>query len=120
MRKRKLQRGEPRLDEQAIADLTKAAMRLADIYLERGKDFETVTVGESSDGGAADYYRLPPHAAELRHLISHVGMSKSRGDVFKACYRLGEKNGASVRYDLKKMLFFVLDLMEMYSRGERL
>ena len=73
-----------------------------------------------SDGGSTDYYRLPEHATELRHLISHKGMSKSRGDVFKACYRLGEKDGAEILYDLKKMKFFVEDLIEMYERGESL
>lgn len=73
-----------------------------------------------SDGGSTDYYKLPDHASELRHLISHKGMSKSRGDVFKACYRLGEKDGAEILYDLKKMKFFVEDLIEMYERGERL
>lgn len=74
----------------------------------------------TSDGGATDYYRLPEHATELRHLISHKGMSKSRGDIFKACYRLGEKEGAGVEYDLNKMLFFVMDLIEMHKRGEHL
>jgi len=73
-----------------------------------------------SDGGPTDYYKLPEHATELRHLISHKGMSKSRGDVFKACYRLGEKDGADILYDLNKMKFFVEDLIEMYERGERL
>lgn len=73
-----------------------------------------------SDGGSTDYYKLPDHATELRHLISHKGMSKSRGDVFKACYRLGEKDGAEILYDLRKMKFFVEDLIEMYERGERL
>lgn len=73
-----------------------------------------------SDGGSTDYYRLPEHASELRHLISHKGMSKSRGDIFKACYRLGEKDGADILYDLNKMKFFVEDLIEMYERGERL
>jgi len=73
-----------------------------------------------SDGGSTDYYKLPDHASELRHLISYKGMSKSRGDVFKACYRLGEKDGAEILYDLKKMKFFVEDLIEMYERGEQL
>ena len=73
-----------------------------------------------SDGGATSYYELPPHATELRHLISHKGMSKSRGDVFKACYRLGEKDGADILYDLKKMRFFIDDMIEMYERGERI
>lgn len=72
-----------------------------------------------SDGGSTDYYKLPNHATELRHLISHKGMSKSRGDIFKACYRLGEKDGADLLYDLKKIKFFAEDLMEMYERGEK-
>lgn len=73
-----------------------------------------------SDGGSTSYYELPKHATELRHLISAKGMSKSRGDIFKACYRLGEKDGASTMYDLKKMKFFIDDLIEMYERGEHI
>lgn len=79
---------------------------------------DRVKVG--SDGGSTNYYRIPSHASELRHLISAKGMSKSRGDIFKACYRLGEKEGVDVKYDLNKMLFFILDLIEMSDRGEHL
>lgn len=71
-----------------------------------------------SDGGSTSYYTLPEHATELRHLISHKGMSKSRGDIFKACYRIGEKDGSTVEYDLLKMKFFIEDLIEMHGRGE--
>jgi len=74
----------------------------------------------TSDGGPTSYYELPEHATELRHLISHKGMSKSRGDVFKACYRLGEKGGTDIMYDLTKMKFFIEDLIEMHGRGDRL
>tara|TARA_S200000501_G_scaffold372740_1_gene418464 strand:+ start:1658 stop:1978 length:321 start_codon:yes stop_codon:yes gene_type:complete len=74
----------------------------------------------ASDGGSTAYYTLPGHATELRHLISHKGMSKARGDVFKACYRLGEKEGVDVLYDLNKMAFFIQDLIEMHGRGEHL
>lgn len=73
-----------------------------------------------SDGLSTSYYTLPAHAKELRHLISHKGMSKSRGDIFKACYRLGEKAGTDVMYDLNKMKFFIEDLIEMHQRGEHL
>jgi hypothetical protein len=75
---------------------------------------------EASDGGSTSYYRLPDHATELRHLISHKNMSKSRGDIFKACYRLGEKEGADMLYDINKIIFFAQDLKEMYERGEHL
>jgi len=47
-------------------------------------------------------------------------MSKSRGDIFKACYRLGEKAGVDIGYDLQKMKFFIEDLIEMHRRGEHL
>ncbi len=73
-----------------------------------------------SDGGSTSYYRIPEHATELRHMISHKNMSKSRGDVFKACYRLGEKEGVDVMYELNKMEFFVQDLKDMYERGEHI
>jgi len=63
---------------------------------------------------------LPPHAKQLRHLISYKAMSKSRGDIFKACYRLGEKTGVDIEYDLQKMKFFIEDLIEMHKRGEHL
>lgn len=72
----------------------------------------------ASDGGATTYYELPDHAKELKHLISYRGMSFARGNVFKACYRLGEKEGAEVLYDLRKMLFFVQDMIDMHERGE--
>ncbi len=75
---------------------------------------------EKSNGGSTGYYTLPEHATELRHLISAKGMSKSRGDIFKACYRLGNKSGASVEYDLNKMKFFIEDLIEMHQRGEHI
>jgi len=74
----------------------------------------------ASDGLSTSYYCIPPHANELRHLISHKGMSKSRGDIFKACYRLGEKEGTDTAYDLNKMKFFIQDLIEMNERGEML
>jgi hypothetical protein len=78
---------------------------------------EFIGMGKS-DGGSTSYYELPEHATELKHLIAHRGMSFARGNVFKACYRLGEKEGADILYDLRKMRFFVDDMIEMYERGE--
>lgn len=93
------------------------------------EDFKDALEGETvadmptlieSDGGSSDYYRLPSHATELRHLMSAKAMSKARADIFKACYRLGQKSGASVQYDINKMRFFIEDLQEMFDRGEHL
>lgn len=74
----------------------------------------------SSDGRSTIYYHFPKHATELRHLISYKDMSFARGNLFKACYRLGEKEGVDVMYDLNKMEFFVQELKEMYNRQEKL
>ena len=75
---------------------------------------------EEHAGYSASYYRLPSHATELHHLISACGMSKARGDIFKACYRLGNKEGTDVMYDLQKIRRHAQDLIEMYERGEHL
>lgn len=63
---------------------------------------------------------IPPHVTELRHLISYFSMSKSRGDVYKACYRLGTKEGVDEQYDLNKIIFFIQDLKEMNARKEHI
>ena len=72
----------------------------------------------ASDGLSTDYYKLPAHAQELRHLISHKGMSFARGNVFKACYRLGEKAGVDALYDINKIIFFAEEMKEMIEWGE--
>lgn len=60
----------------------------------------------TSDGGSTDYYRLPAGATELNDLIEHKGMSFALGNIFKACYRFGEKDAASRMYDLNKIIYF--------------
>lgn len=59
-----------------------------------------------SDGGATDYYELPANASELNDLIEHKEMSFALGNIFKACYRFGEKDTASRLYDLNKIIYF--------------
>jgi hypothetical protein len=80
-----------------------------------------IPVVYKSDGGSTiSYYGLPEHATELNHLMSAKGMSFARGNIFKACYRLGEKEGTDVLYDINKIIFFANVLLEMYKRGERI
>lgn len=81
---------------------------------------KTMTNKIKSDGGSTSYYDLPKHATELRHLISHKGMSFARGNIMKAVYRLGEKDGADVEYDINKVIFFANELLEMHKRGEHI
>lgn len=60
----------------------------------------------ASEGGSTDYYTIPDGASDLLDLIEHKKMSFSLGNIFKACYRLGEKGGTSRLYDINKILFF--------------
>lgn len=59
-----------------------------------------------SDGSSTDYYKLPAGATDLIDLIEHKNMSFAIGNIFKACYRFGEKDGIDKAYDLRKIIFF--------------
>jgi hypothetical protein len=60
----------------------------------------------ASDGGSTSYYELPVYAKELQDLIEHKQMNFSVGNMFKALYRIGEKQGNSREYDLKKIIWY--------------
>jgi len=74
---------------------------------------------KKSDGGATDYYQLPAGAKELNDLIEFKGMSFALGNIFKAAYRFGEKDGASRIYDLNKIIFFANRLKAIEEREMR-
>ena len=59
-----------------------------------------------SDGGSTSYYDLPVDAKDLQDLVEHKNMNFSIGNIFKACYRMGEKSGQDDLYDLNKIIFF--------------
>lgn len=59
-----------------------------------------------SDGGSSKYYDLPPEAKDLLDVIEYKKMSFALGNIFKACYRLNEKEGVDQNYDLNKIIFF--------------
>ena len=71
-----------------------------------------------SDGGSTGYYTLPKWATELRHLIAYKKMSFNVGNIFKAAYRLGEKSGTDLRYDINKIIFFAQSELEELDRLE--
>ncbi|MBB5700700.1 hypothetical protein FHS76_000543 [Ochrobactrum daejeonense] len=70
----------------------------------------------SSDGGSTSYYELPQGATELNDLIEHKAMSFALGNIFKACYRFGEKDAASRMYDLNKIIYFAERLKKVEER----
>lgn len=59
------------------------------------------------DGGSTpSQYALPADAKELQDLIEFREMNFAVGNIFKACYRLGTKDGVTAEYDLRKIIFF--------------
>ena len=60
----------------------------------------------SLTGGSSDYYKLPPNSTDVMDLIEHKNMSFAIGNIFKACYRIGDKPGTSRKYDLEKIIYF--------------
>lgn len=70
------------------------------------ESFCDAILGASSDGGSTSYYELPAGATELNDLIEHKRMSFALGNIFKACYRFGEKDAASRLYDINKIIYF--------------
>ena len=71
-----------------------------------------------SDGGSTSYYALPPGAKELNDLIEYRNMNFALGNIFKACYRFGEKDGAEKTYDLNKIIYFAERLKIMVENGQ--
>lgn len=60
----------------------------------------------TSDGKATVYYDFPEGASTLNDIIEFKNMSFARGNIFKAAYRLGEKNGIDDIYDLNKIIYY--------------
>jgi hypothetical protein len=74
----------------------------------------------ASDGGSTSYYTLPEGATELNDLIEAKGMGFALGNIFKACYRMGEKSTADLMYDLNKITFFAERLKAFVAEHGRL
>lgn len=71
-----------------------------------------------SDGGKTSYYELPEDAKELNDLIEYKNMNFALGNIFKACYRFGEKSGTEKMYDLNKIIYFAERLKEMVQKNQ--
>ena len=72
-----------------------------------------------SDGGSTEYYKLPKWATELRHLMEYKQMTPDQANIFKASFRLDEKDGNSVLYDLNKIRFFADCIEERIIREQK-
>ena len=65
------------------------------------------TLAGRSDGSTASYYELPAGAQELQDLISHKNMNSQIGEIFRACYRMGEASHSDELRDAKKIKFYI-------------
>lgn len=71
-----------------------------------------------SNGGSTSYYDIPLNAKDLQDLIEYKNMGFSLGNIFKACYRFGEKEGNELEYEIRKMEFFINRLKRVYKIDE--
>lgn len=69
---------------------------------------DSIKIDDKPSGGSSDYYNVPEDAKNIQDLIEHKNMTWSIANIFKACYRLGTKNGVDSQYDLKKIVYFGL------------
>lgn len=75
-------------------------------------------IARPSDGSSADYYVLPPGAAQLQDLISFRNMNAQLGEIFRAAYRYGQGHHSPRERDLRKIIFYAqaeLDRLEKYG-----
>lgn len=68
---------------------------------------EDTTPKQVSDGSTASYYELPTGAKELQDLISYKNMNAQIGEIFRACYRMGEASHSDELRDAKKIRFYI-------------
>lgn len=73
---------------------------LAEVYA------EALPAKTKSDGWSTNYYELPPDAREVQDLIEYRNMNFAIANIFKACYRLGQKEGIDPLYDIRKIIWF--------------
>lgn len=57
-------------------------------------------------GWSSDYYELPDGCTQIQDLIEDRAMNFAIGTIFKAAYRLGNKEGTTRLYDIEKIIWF--------------
>lgn len=70
------------------------------------KGANTQQIAKTSDGGSSPYYAILPGEKGAQDIIERKSMNFARGNVFKAAWRMGEKDVASELYDWKKIKWF--------------
>ena len=81
------------------------------------KDIKEPSGKIASDGGSSSYYDFPEGCSTLNDLIEYKGMSFAQGNIFKAAYRLGNKEGITLEYDLKKIKYYADRMLAQIGGG---
>jgi len=76
------------------------------IDLSKVNEYTPPVLKEKSDGSSTEYYKIPEGSTDLIDLIEYRNMNFAIGNIFKACFRLGEKADTDRAYDLRKIIFF--------------
>lgn len=69
-----------------------------------------------SDGKATAYYDFPKKASTLNDLIEFRNMNFAQGNIFKAVYRLNQKEGIDDIYDLNKIIYYAKRLKKQAKK----
>lgn len=101
--KESIRRLHKNIDEQPV--VTETINQLQDL---RAQPYITSSSTKKivSDGKATAYYDFPEGVTTLNDLIEFKNMSYARGNIFKAAYRLGQKDGVDDVYDLNKIIYY--------------
>lgn len=68
-----------------------------------------------STGGHSSYYDIPDWVENIGDAIRYKKMSYEIANIFKSCYRFGEKEGAEKEYDLNKIIYFAQKELEYFK-----
>lgn len=74
------------------------------------------TPQELPGGSTPSQYGLPAEAKELQDLIEHRDMNFAIGNIFKACYRLGNCSHSDKLRDLRKIIWFAQRELDKESK----
>tara|TARA_R100000781_G_scaffold12188_1_gene10886 strand:- start:248 stop:517 length:270 start_codon:yes stop_codon:yes gene_type:complete len=69
-----------------------------------------------SSGGDSSYYDIPASIRNIQDLVELRNMNFAVGNIFKACFRLGMKEGNTLEYDLNKIVWYAQRELDRISR----
>ena len=105
-----------KVESKKIVDITPEDKEILTALRQCGKSYlqiinlikNTDSFKKHNGGDGNDYYDLPLNALQLQDLIEFKNMNANIKDIFKACWRKGDKKGVDEIYDVEKMVYYSL------------